>query len=67
MLNKTSFVFAPWYVVHSDDKKIARINTIKHFLSQVEYKDKNKDVLQYQHDVVCLFDEICYEKKMLYK
>jgi len=67
MFNKTSFVFAPWYVVHSDDKKTARINTIKHFLSQVEYKGKNKKVLAYKHNVVCQFDEICYQKEMIYK
>ena len=67
MFNKTSFVFAPWYVVHTDDKKTARINTIKHFLSQVEYKEKNKEVLEYDHDIICLFDDICYKKGMIYK
>lgn len=67
MFNKTSFVFAPWYVVHSDDKKTARINTIRHFLSQVHYKGKNKEALEYDHDVVCQFDAICYENGMIYK
>ena len=67
MFNKTSFIFAPCYVVHSDDKKTARINTIKHFLSQVEYKGKKKKVLEYKHNVICLFDEICYQKEMIYK
>ncbi|WP_434581441.1 polyphosphate kinase 2 [Sulfurimonas sp. NW15] len=67
MFNKTSFVFAPWYVVHSDDKKTARINTLKHFLSQVDYKDKNKECLRFDHSVVCLFDESCYTKGLIYK
>ena len=67
MFNKTSFIFAPWYVVHSNDKKAARINTIKHFLSQVKYKGKNKKVLEYNHNVVCRFDKICYEKGLIYK
>ncbi len=67
MFDHTSFVFAPWYIVHSDDKKVARINTIKHFLSQVKYKDKDEKYLHYDHDTVCLFDDICYEKGFIYK
>ncbi|PNG25869.1 polyphosphate kinase 2 [Methylocella silvestris] len=31
--------WAPWYVVHSDDKKRARLNIIKHLLAQIPYKD----------------------------
>jgi polyphosphate kinase 2 len=30
---------APWYVVHADDKKRARLNCIHHFLGLIEYKD----------------------------
>ncbi len=29
---------APWYILHSDDKKRARLNCIAHFLSLVEYR-----------------------------
>ena len=29
---------APWYIVHSDDKKRARLNVIAHILSQIPYK-----------------------------
>lgn len=65
MFNKTSFVFAPWYVIHSDDKKTARINAIKHFLSQIDYANKNDKVLSYEHKVVCQFDDTCYEKGMI--
>ena len=38
MFAATSHPFAPWYVVHSDDKKRARLNGIKHILSQIPYK-----------------------------
>jgi polyphosphate kinase 2 len=31
--------FAPWYIVKSDDKKRARLNCIRHFLSCIPYKD----------------------------
>ena len=30
---------APWFVVKSDNKKLARLNCIKHLLSMVPYKD----------------------------
>jgi polyphosphate kinase 2 len=30
---------APWYVVHADDKKRARLNTIDHLLSLIPYED----------------------------
>ena len=32
---------APWVVIKSDDKKRARINCIRHFLSLLEYPDKD--------------------------
>lgn len=65
MLNTTSFIFAPWYIIHSDDKKTARINIIKHFLSQAEYPGKDVQLLAYAHDVVCIFDPSCSEKEMI--
>ncbi len=37
---------APWYVVKSDDKKRARINCMRHFLSQLDYPDKDYEILQ---------------------
>ena len=30
---------APWYVVPSDDKKLARLNCIRHILSMIPYQD----------------------------
>jgi polyphosphate kinase 2 len=35
---------APWVVIKSDDKKRARINCLRHFLSQLEYPDKDGEV-----------------------
>ena len=67
MFAKTSFVFAPWYIIHSDDKKVARINTIKHFLANVDYPDKRDELLVFDLDTVCKFDPICYEKNMIAK
>ncbi len=38
MFEATSHPFAPWFVLHSDDKKRARLNGIKHILSQTGYQ-----------------------------
>ena len=38
MLKKTDSKIAPWYIVRSDDKKAARLNTIAHILSRIPYK-----------------------------
>ena len=55
MFIKTDFVFAPWFVVHTDEKREARINVMKHFLSQVAYKGKDESKLIYDNDVVFPF------------
>jgi len=39
MLTATDTECAPWYIVHSDDKKRARLNCISHLLSLIPYKD----------------------------
>jgi polyphosphate kinase 2 (PPK2 family) len=38
MLAKTDTRVAPWYLVRSDDKRTARLNTIEHILSLIPYK-----------------------------
>ena len=38
MLSKTDTPTAPWYIVRSDDKRKARLNTIAHVLSLLPYK-----------------------------
>ena len=38
MFKATDTSIAPWYVVRSDDKKRARLNTIAHLLSLIPYK-----------------------------
>ncbi|GIT92674.1 polyphosphate kinase 2 [Jannaschia pagri] len=37
---------APWTVIRSDDKKRARLNCMRHFLSTLDYPGKNTDVAQ---------------------
>ena len=38
MFKATDTDWAPWYVADSDDKKRARLNIIKHFLSLIPYR-----------------------------
>jgi polyphosphate kinase 2 len=38
MFKATDTPWAPWYVVHSDDKKRARLNLITHLLKQIPYE-----------------------------
>ena len=35
---------APWTIVKSDDKKRARLNCMRHFLSELDYPDKNQNI-----------------------
>jgi polyphosphate kinase 2 len=43
MLEATDTEAAPWFIVHSDDKKRARLNGIAHILSQIPYKRIKRD------------------------
>jgi len=46
MFRATDTAWAPWYVVHSDDKKRARLNVISHLLSKIPYTPmKHRDVV----------------------
>jgi polyphosphate kinase 2 len=39
MFQATDTSWAPWYVVHSDDKRRARLNIISHLLSHIHYEE----------------------------
>lgn len=42
MLEKTSFKFAPWYVVDANDKEMSHLAVIHHIINQFDYKNKKK-------------------------
>jgi polyphosphate kinase 2 len=46
MMLHTDIPEAPWYVVESDDKRRARINTIAHLLSTIPYHDVQRATLK---------------------
>lgn len=45
MIAATDTDHAPWMSVRSNDKKRARLNAMKFFLSQFDYEDKNHEVV----------------------
>ena len=40
MLNETNRTLTPWTIIRSDNKKLARLNCIKHILRKIEYDGK---------------------------
>ena len=45
MFRHTDTADAPWTLIKSDDKKRARINCMRHFLSRLDYADKDPAVV----------------------
>jgi polyphosphate kinase 2 len=43
MFEATHTAWAPWHVVHSDDKEKARLNLIRHFLSMVPHEEAPRE------------------------
>ena len=54
MLQRTHIAEAPWWVVHADDKKKARLNCIHHLLQQMPYQET-------EHPSVVLPDRVRHE------
>ncbi|MCC6136456.1 MAG: polyphosphate kinase 2 [Candidatus Contendobacter sp.] len=46
MFEATDTPWAPWYVARSDDKKRARLNIIRHLLSQIPYEDTPREKIK---------------------
>lgn len=43
MFARTHHAFSPWIIVNSDDKKRARIESMKYILSQFDYEGKGNN------------------------
>ncbi|MEO5350254.1 MAG: polyphosphate kinase 2 [Magnetococcus sp. YQC-3] len=57
MLRQTNLPEAPWTVVRSDKKKPARINSIRFFLSQFAYDNKDTSLLTLDPGIVLPVEE----------
>ena len=45
MILRTDSEWAPWTTVKSNDKKRARVNAMRYFLSQFDYEDKDAEIV----------------------
>ncbi len=53
MLSETNRTIAPWTIIRSDNKKLARLNCIKYLLSNMEYDDKlPEEELRYDPKII---------------
>jgi polyphosphate kinase 2 len=46
MLDVTDTEFAPWHIVHSDDKRRARLNCISYLLNLIPYKKVHREKIE---------------------
>jgi polyphosphate kinase 2 len=69
MLNETNRTLAPWTIIRSDNKKLARLNCMKHILSKINYDDRiSKKELQTDPDILISgIEEIRFLEKHLLK
>jgi polyphosphate kinase 2 len=67
MLQETNRTMAPWTIIRSDNKKLARINCIKFVLSQLEYEGKlpEKELIPNPEIVVTGIDELKHMEEHL--
>lgn len=50
MFQRTSTEYAPWIIVRGNDKKSARLESIRYLLSQVDYHNKGQPDLRLDYD-----------------
>lgn len=59
MFYYTSTAWAPWTIVKSDNKKRARLEAIRYFLSKMDYPDKDASLMAYDPDIIRTVGEDC--------
>jgi len=52
MFRRTSHSAAPWHIVHSDDKKIARLEFMRDLLAGFSYPHRNKKLIRPNREIV---------------
>ena len=55
---------SPWTVVKSDDKKRARVNCVRHFLSSLDYPDKDEELVGVADPLIVAPAADVYSKQM---
>jgi polyphosphate kinase 2 len=57
MFKRTSHAAAPWRVVHSDVKRVARLELLRDLLGSFHYPDKSKKLTKGDPDVVFIWNQ----------
>jgi polyphosphate kinase len=57
MFRRTHTAVSPWHIVRANDKHTARLNVIRHLLSQLRYHGKKREVLAFDPKIVFAFSE----------
>ena len=65
MLLRTHTAVAPWHIVRTDDKRIARLNLIRHILSRLHYAGKKTKLVQPDSTVAFEFTPDCIHSRKL--
>lgn len=63
MFKHTDTENAPWTIIKSDDKKRARINCMRFFLSQLDYPEKDHSIVEPYNDKIAGSVEQIYKGK----
>lgn len=56
MFARTHTVFAPWIVVHTDDKKEAQLNVMRDIIIRVDFEGRRREGQLPNPNVVFLYD-----------
>lgn len=65
MLLRTHTAIAPWHIVKADDKRLARLNQIRDFLSRLHYAGKKNKLVQPDPDIAFEFTPECIQSQRL--
>ncbi len=57
MFTRTHNEITPWYVVHTDNKKEARLNVIRHLMSLVDCPDKDEHAATPDPEIIFTYNE----------
>jgi polyphosphate kinase len=61
MFRRTHSPYSPWNIVNANDKHTARLNLIRHLLSQLDYHGKKHRLLAYDPNIVFTFSEARFD------
>jgi polyphosphate kinase 2 (PPK2 family) len=65
MLLRTHTAIAPWHIVRTNNKRLARLNLIRDILSRLHYAGKKNKLVQPDQNIAFEFTPDCIDAKRL--